>query len=87
MVINDVIVFFPMALVSAVSDYAHASSIDWLVKLRQLEALEKDHEILTSALAERLALIEEMHAEQELLRRALAEQSAMIEGLNRLRQT
>ena len=86
MVINDVIVFFPAELVSDVSEYAHANSIDWLVSLRQLEALEEDHDMLTRSLAERLALIEEMHAEQELLYRTLAERSATIEELNRLQR-
>jgi hypothetical protein len=84
MVINDVIVFFPTTLVSNVSEYAHANSIDWLVALRRLEELEKNYDMLTSSLAERLTLIEEMHAEQELLHRALAERSATIEELNRL---
>lgn len=76
MVINDVIVFFPVGVVSDVSEFAHANSIDWLVALRQLEALERDREDTMRTLAERLTLIEEMSAEQKRLYGILEEMSA-----------
>jgi hypothetical protein len=81
MVINDVIVFFPATIADDVSDYASANSIDWLVALRQLEGLKEEHDTLSHAAAERLALVEEMTVEQELLHRALDERLAIIERL------
>jgi hypothetical protein len=60
MVINDVIAFYPASIASDMSEYARAYSIDWLAALHRLEVIEKDHQVLTGVLAERLALIEEL---------------------------
>jgi hypothetical protein len=83
MVINDVIAFYPASIASDMSEYARAYSIDWLAALHRLEVIEKDHQVLTSVLAERLALIEEIEKDHQVLTSVLAERLALIEELDR----
>jgi hypothetical protein len=58
MVINDVIVFFPEAVLEAVSEYARSHGTDWLVELHLREVYEH-------AAAERLEGIEQLTAALE----------------------
>jgi len=60
MVVNDVILFYPKAIVDDVSEYARAHSIDWLASLRELDELKLEREMLYRTAAERLAAIEEL---------------------------
>ena len=76
MVINDVIVLFPAAIAGDVSKYARANSIDWFSSLRRLE-------VVTQALADRMADINELRLEQEMLYRTAAERLTTIEELSK----
>jgi hypothetical protein len=80
MVINDVIVYFPRSALDAVSRYARAYGIDWLVQLHQLHALEQERVTLRQALDERLRVIHELTAVATERNAVIAELSAALEA-------
>jgi hypothetical protein len=75
MVVNDVIVFFPVVARNSIERYARSAGIDWLVQLHQLEQLEHERTMMSEALSARLAAINELTAIAE-------ERSAVIDQLS-----
>lgn len=74
MVVNDVIVFFPGAALTAVSDHARSYGIDWLAQLHRLAELEHERDQLAGIAIERLEAIES-------LTRAAEDRATLIEQL------
>jgi hypothetical protein len=62
-VINDVVMFYPTAMIDAVAEFARLNSIDWLAVLHRRDALEREREGLIAILDERLALISRLDRE------------------------
>ena len=81
MVVNDVIVFFPAAALTAASDYAKSYGTDWLAQVHQLAVLEHARDQLEDVAAERLAAIEELAHERDLQAATARERLAAIEEL------
>jgi hypothetical protein len=78
MVINDVIVFFPVVARAAVSEHAQSHAIDWLAEQHHARALEQERDSLARVAAERLEAIES-------LTRAAEERLAALEASERER--
>lgn len=82
-VINDVIIVFPSAIRTALSEHAKSYGIDWLAQVQSRAELEHERDALVETAAERLAAIEKLTCECDLQANAAQERLALIEELER----